>query len=488
MSEEQDHLEDQDHLIDAGLLSPVRAGAPVEAVVSDAAWLRAMIEAEVALVRAQARLGTVPQWAARTIAEVSREDRVDLRTVARAARENANPVVALVREFTRAVAARDPRAAGYVHRGSTSQDIFDTGAMLVARRAVSMMSTDLRSAAGSLGALARRHHHTPMAGRTLALQAVPITFGLKVAGWRRLVLDADQRMGRLLAGGLPVSLGGAAGTLAGYLAYATVDAAPGADGGREDYADRLERAFALETGLARQTLPWHALRTPIADLGAVLGFTAGALGKIAVDVLTLSRTEIGEVAEPGPPGRGASSAMPHKRNPVLAAMIRGVSLHVPVLAAGLTQSLTADDERSGGTWQAEWAMLRECLRLTGGATHTLSELAAGLEAKPERMAANLRLTSSGMASERLVAVLTPRLGRATAQELLTTCTREAALTGRPLSAVLSAGLAALPSPGGAMPPAEVEALCAPDAYLGAASLLVDRALSDEAGPAGESDR
>jgi 3-carboxy-cis,cis-muconate cycloisomerase len=465
-----------EHLLDAGLLSPVRAGTPVEAVVSDAAWLRAMIEAEVALVRAQARLGTVPSEAADVIADVASGDRVDLLAVARAARENANPVVALVGELTRAVAARDLAAAAYVHRGSTSQDIFDTGAMLIAQRALSVICADLLVAADALHSLAERHRDTLMPGRTLTLHAVPITFGLKAAGWRRLVLDAHHRVARLLADGLPMSLGGAAGTLAGYLEYAAVDGAGQAGGNPAEYTDELERAFAQETGLARQAHPWHALRTPVADLGAVLGFTAGALGKIAVDVLTLSRTEIGEVAEPGPHGRGSSSAMPHKRNPVLAVMIRSAALHVPVLAAGLTQCLTADDERSGGTWQAEWSMLRECLRLTGGATHTLTELAAGLEAKPERMAANARSASSGTTSERLVAVLTPLLGRAPARELLTECARQSARTGRPLSAVLSAELDALLPLGNRPSADEVEALCDPAAYLGASHWLVDRAL------------
>ncbi|MFI8435772.1 lyase family protein [Streptomyces sp. NPDC079020] len=470
-------------LLDAGLLSPVRAGTPVEAVVSDAAWLRAMIDAEVALVRAQARLGTVPRDAADVIAEVAGGNCVDLRTVARAARENANPVVALVGELTRAVAARDPAAAAYVHRGSTSQDIFDTGAMLIARRAISMMGEDLLVAADSLHTLAERHRDTLMAGRTLALHAVPITFGLKAAGWRRLVLDAHHRVVRVLADGLPVSLGGAAGTMAGYLEYAAAGGAAHARGEPAEYAEGLERAFAQETGLARQAHPWHALRTPVADLAAVLGFTAGALGKIAVDVLTLSRTEIGEVLEPGPRGRGASSAMPHKRNPVLAAMIRSVSLQVPVLAAGLTQCLTADDERSGGTWQAEWSMLRECLRLTGGATHSLIELAAGLEAKPERMAANARSASSGTTSERLVAALTPLLGRTPAWELLTEGSRETARTGRPLSAILSTELNALLPPGERPSTAEIEALCDPATYLGASHWLVDRALSAGAGGA-----
>ncbi|TBO56226.1 3-carboxy-cis,cis-muconate cycloisomerase, partial [Streptomyces kasugaensis] len=204
-------------LADAGLLSPVRAGTLVEAAVGDLAWLQAMLDAEAALARAQAALGTVPGAAAAAITAAASVERVDLRAVALAARETANPVVALVAALTACVARQDADAAGYVHRGSTSQDIFDTGAMLVAARALALIRADLGRVAAALGALAAAHRDTPMAGRTLALHAVPTTFGLKAAGWRALVLDADARLARLLAGGLPVALGGAAGTLAGYL-------------------------------------------------------------------------------------------------------------------------------------------------------------------------------------------------------------------------------------------------------------------------------
>jgi nitrosuccinate lyase len=455
---------------DAGLLAPVWAGTPVEAAVCDHAWLQAMLDAEAALARAQAHLGTVPQAAAAAITAAARAERLDLRAIALGARETANPVVGLVRQLSEAVASDAPGAAPYVHQGSTSQDIFDTGAMLVSARALRLIRADARRAAAALAVLAGRHTETPMAGRTLALHAVPTTFGLKAAGWRQLVLDADRRLSRLTNGGLPVSLGGAAGTLAGYLAYA---------GGAGDYASRLVDAFAAETGLARPVLPWHALRTPIADLAAALAFTAGALGKIAVDVQVLARTEIGEVAEPAVEGRGSSSAMPHKRNPALATLIRCAALQVPAIATGLTQCLIAEDERSAGAWHAEWLLLRECLRLTGGAAAAAAELTAGLRVIPERMRENLDRTRGQVVSERLVAVLAPVLGKAAASREVGRASAAAELTGRSLSDEL----AGRPGLSGLFDAAEWTALCDPTAYTGAARTLVDRALWGASPPA-----
>ncbi|MDQ0757400.1 3-carboxy-cis,cis-muconate cycloisomerase [Streptomyces canus] len=461
--------------LDAGLLSPVRAGTPVEAAVGDRAWLQAMLDAEAALARAQARCGTVPADAAEDITAAARADLLDVRELALAARETANPVVGLVKALTAVVAERSPAAAEYVHRGSTSQDVLDTGAMLVAQRALRLVVADLRAVAAALGDLAARHRDTVMAGRTLALHAVPTTFGLKAAGWRHLVLDAVERLERVIRGGLPVALGGAAGTLAGYLQYAGEDADPAA------VLDGLGAAFADETGLADPVLPWHALRTPVADLGAALAHTAGALGKIAADVLVLTRTEVGEAAEPAVAGRGASSAMPHKRNPVLATLIRSAALQVPALATVLTQCLATEDERSAGLWHAEWQPLREALRLTGGAAHTAVELARGLTVDPERMRANLAATGGQLVSERVSAVLAPRIGRAAAKRLLTEASALAATTGRPLADVL----AGLPRLAGVLSRAEAAALLDPDGYTGAAGALVDRALStaqDTRGP------
>ncbi|MEU6480362.1 3-carboxy-cis,cis-muconate cycloisomerase [Streptomyces sp. NPDC047017] len=458
--------------VDSGLLSPVRAGTPVEDAVCDRAWLQAMLDAEAALARAQARLGTLPESAARVITACARAELFDVRLLALDARETANPVVGLVRALTAVVAARDAAAADYVHRGSTSQDILDTGAMLVADRAVRIVRADLARTADALARLARRHRDTPVAGRTLALHAVPTTFGLKAAGWRQLVLDADQRLARLLDGGLPVSLGGAAGTLGGYLEYAALDGPRPLD--EAGYPERLAAEFAAETGLGAAVLPWHTLRTPMADLAAALSFTAGALGKLAVDVQALARTETAELAEPAAGGRGGSSAMPHKRNPVLATLLRSAALQVPCLATVLTQALLSEDERAAGVWHAEWLPLRECLRLTGGAAHTAVELTEGLRVDTGRMRANLDLTGSRIVSEKIAARLTPLLGKAAARRLLTDASRTAAAEGTALAAVL----ARAPELADRLTPADLAALCDPAAYPGAAPGLVDRALRD----------
>ncbi|HEY0166764.1 MAG TPA: 3-carboxy-cis,cis-muconate cycloisomerase [Jatrophihabitans sp.] len=458
-------------LMDVGLLSPARAGTPIEALVCDQAWLQAMLDAEAALARAQARLGVVPESAAQAITAAARADRIDLRAVALAARENANPVVALVRAFTAVVAQDDPAAAEYVHRGSTSQDIFDTGAMLVAVRALRLIRAELARTIAALAALAQGHRDTVMAGRTLGLHAVPTTFGLKAAGWRQLLLAADQRLAALVEGGLPFALGGAAGTLAGYLEYASLDSENPPPEPAE-YLDRLLSAFAAETGLARPPLPWHALRTPIADLAAALTLTAGALGKIAVDVQSLSRTEVGELAEPTVAGRGASSAMPHKRNPVLSTLVRSVAIQVPALAAGLTYCLLSEDERSAGAWHAEWQPLRECLRLTGGAAHTAAELVEGLTVLPETMRSNLGLTGGQVVSERIVAVLTPLLGKAEARRRLDEASRTASDAGRALDEVLADD----EEISGLLTAQQLAQLCDPARYTGMAGPLVDGAL------------
>ncbi|MEU0286826.1 lyase family protein [Streptomyces sp. NPDC006147] len=461
---------------DAGLFSPVRAGTPVEEAVCERAWLQAMLDAEAALARAQAGLGTVPAAAADAIARAARAERFDLRALALRARESANPVVALVGALTALVAADDPDAAEYVHRGSTSQDILDTGTMLMCRRALRLVLDDLERTAAALATLAGRHRATVMAGRTLALHAVPTTFGLKAAGWHRLVLDAAARVDAARRA-LPVSLGGAAGTLAGYLEFAAPHTGDTGDtgerGGAGAYAERLVDAFAAETGLARPALPWHALRTPVADTAAALALTAGALGKLAADVQVLARTEIAEAAEPAVAGRGSSSAMPHKRNPVLSTLIRSAAVQVPPLTTALTQCLVTEDERSAGVWHAEWLMLREALRLTGGAARTAAELAEGLTPDPARMLHNLRLTGSQVVSERLAARLAPRLGRTRAKDLLASASLAAGREGRTLLEVLSG----LPEITAHLTAGELRGLLDPAAYLGAAPALTTRALT-----------
>ncbi len=383
------------------LLSPVAAGTVAEAATSGEAWLRALVDAEAALARAQERLGLIPEGVAAAIAGAS----PDLGDLAERARGAGNPVVPLV-------SALRETAGEHVHAGATSQDIMDTAAMLVAARTRAIILADLDRVVAALAGLARRHRDTPMAGRTLGQQAVPTTFGLRAAGWLAGVAQARDRLAALR---LPAQLGGAAGTMA---ALRTPD---------------LLRAFAEETGLAEPVLPWHTVRTPVAELGAALALVTGALGKMATDVILLAQTEVGEVAEPAAPGRGGSSAMPHKRNPVLSIMIRSAALRVPAYAQILLAAQTGALDRPVGEWHAEWRPLNDCLRLAGGAAVTAAELAEGLQVHSDRMRANM---AGELLAEHVTGELAERLGRDAANDAVTAALRE----GRPLADLLPGGV------------------------------------------------
>ncbi|MEV0627253.1 3-carboxy-cis,cis-muconate cycloisomerase [Nonomuraea wenchangensis] len=380
---------------DLGLLSPMRGAA---GETGDVAVLRALLDAEVALTRAQAALGRAPLEAAEAVAGAARVAAFDLPGLVARARSGGNPVIPLVEDLR---AAAGPYGA-HVHRGATSQDIMDTALMLVAHRTLGPVLADLDRAAGDLAGLAAAHRDTVMAARTLTQQAVPTTFGLKAAGWRSLVLDARDRL-RAARDSLPAQLGGAAGTLAAFHPDASEAAfhpeRPERPEPGEDPGLRLAARFAAELGLAEPVLPWHVLRTPVADLGGALAFASGALGKLAADVLVLSRTEVGELSEGV---GGGSSSMPHKHNPVRATMIAAAARQVPALAAVLYASLAAEDERPSGAWHAEWQPLRECLRLVAGAARDAAELVAGLRVHPDRMRANLTLSGSTGSARALV--------------------------------------------------------------------------------------
>ncbi|MEV4450175.1 3-carboxy-cis,cis-muconate cycloisomerase [Streptomyces mirabilis] len=431
---------------DAGLLAPGWAGSPAASAASDGAFLGALLDAEAALTRAQAGLGLAPDAAASAVSAVAAAD-LDVRSIALRARGGGNPVIPLVADLTAAVGKE---YGPYVHRGATSQDILDTALMLIARRTLDLVLADLERTARALARLAAAHRDTVMAGRTLTQHAVPTTFGLKAAGWRSLVLDARDRLAVLR---LPAQLGGAAGTLAAFVAFGAED--PGA----------LVAAYAGELDLAEPALPWHTLRTPIADLAGGLAFTAGALGKMAADVLTLSRTEIAEVAEGS---GGGSSAMPHKANPVAATVIAASARRAPGLAATLYGSMVAEDERPAGAWHAEWEPLRELLRLVAGTTRNAAELVEGLRVNADAMRDHLALTHGLIVSERLAVELAPVLGRARAKELLTRAAERAVAQRRPLVDILGEE----PELKGL----DLVELTDPTRYTGSAGALTDRAL------------
>jgi 3-carboxy-cis,cis-muconate cycloisomerase len=376
-----------------GLFAPILVPDALGEAVSDRAWLEAMLDAERALAAAEAEAGVIPHEAAEAIAACCAVDRFDVGAIGRAGRRVGNPVEPLVRALSAVVGGESGR---YVHFGATSQDILDTAAMLVARHAVDLILADVEAVAAGCATLADRHRSTVMPGRTLLQQAVPTTFGLKAAGWLVAVVEARRGLAAVRFTRLAAQLGGAAGTLASL-------------GGR---GPTMLRLFAQQLELDEPVLPWHTLRARVAELGAALDVTAGSLAKIGLDVALLAQTEVAEVAEAGAPGRGASSTMPHKRNPVGAvaagACARQVHAHASVLVAGLAQ----EHERAIGAWQAEWQPLSDALALTGGAAAWMRDVVSGLRVDRERMRRNLDATDGLIMAER-VSLLPATSGRPT---------------------------------------------------------------------------
>ncbi|TNC33964.1 lyase family protein [Mumia zhuanghuii] len=362
-----------------------RAGA----LVSDAALLAAMVHVEQAWLDALAAEGIAP-----ATADLSRlVDGDDVEEVALAAEGGGNPVLALVGLLRDRVS--DPAAASWLHRGLTSQDVLDTALVLCVREALDRVVSELRRQLESLVRLAEAHRDSAMVGRTLTQHAVPTTFGLVAATWLEGLLEAAEEVTRVRAG-LPAQLGGAAGTLAASTELARLR-------GLEDpeaASVRLVRRTAEELGLA-DVLPWHVRRTPITRLGDALVTCTDAWGHVATDVVLLCRPEVGELAEPVADGRGGSSTMPQKQNPVLSVLIRRAAIAAPALGATLhTAAALAVDQRPDGAWHAEWDTLRTLARRTVVAASQASELLAGLQVDHDRMRLNLDAAGSGVLSER----------------------------------------------------------------------------------------
>ncbi|CAM5246753.1 3-carboxy-cis,cis-muconate cycloisomerase OS=Streptomyces alboniger OX=132473 GN=pcaB PE=3 SV=1 [Streptomyces alboniger] len=434
---------------DAGLLAPGWAGSPAASTTGDHAFLQALLDAEAALTRALAARGLAPAEAATAVTEAADAGRFDVRSLTERARAGGNPVIPLVADLTKAVGEEH---GPYVHRGATSQDIMDTATMLVAGRTLTLVLDDLGRTERALARLAAEHRDTAMPGP----DADPARGSDHVrAEGGRLAVPGTGRAGPG-GGRTGRSAGptrGAAGTLAAFQAYGAADPAA------------LPRAYARELGLRAPALPWHTLRTPIADLAGCLAFAAGALGKIAEDVLTLSRTEIAEVTEGS---GGGSSAMPHKANPVRSTLVAAAARRAPQLAATLYGSLAAQDERPAGAWHAEWEPLRDLLRLVGGAARDTAELTEGLRVHADAMGEHLGFTRGLVVSERLSAELAPLLGRARAKELLTELARRTYSEHRTMRELL----AEEPELTGL----DLDALTDPTRYTGAAAALTDRAL------------
>jgi 3-carboxy-cis,cis-muconate cycloisomerase len=423
-------------------------------IFSDRTHLQYMLDVEAALTRAQAQLGLVPAHVAAAITAAAKVENVQLERIATSTRIVGYPVVALVKELGRAVGEE---AARYIHLGATTQDILDTALILQLRQACSSVRHDLLALARTLAERAVRHCDTPMAGRTHLQHAVPITFGLKCAVWAASLVRHIERLDTATHRAFVVEFGGAAGTLAPL----------GANG------MAVMEALAQELGLGVPDLPWHVVRDGVAEIVAILGLICGSVAKFALDITLLAQTEVAEVSEPHETGRGGSSTMPQKRNPIaseyILAAARGVHALVPLMLGAMVQ----DHERGTGPWQAEPLVIPQSFVLTAGALAHARTIAEGMTVNVERMRQNLDVTDGLIMAEAVVTVLTPTLGRATAEQALVHATERAMSEGRTLSEVLRDDPLLRPY----LSDATLEHIMSPSSYLGSAGVFVDRVVT-----------
>jgi len=431
--------------------------------VSDPDWLQALLDAEAALARAAERAGLVPSGAGAAVTAAARAAEFDAAEIGRQAALTGNPVPALVRALSALV---PPDARSAVHLGATSQDIIDTAAMLLAKRAIAAIRADLLVAADKTADLARAHADTVLAGRTLLQQAVPVTFGLVAAGWLAAIDESRRELGWLARRRLAVQYGGAAGTLASL-------------GGSGPAVAAL---LADELGLAEPVLPWHTERLRILQLAAALAGVCAALGKVARDVTLLAQTEVGELTEgAGDPGQGGSSAMPHKRNPVAAVLVLGCARRAPGLLATLAAAAEQEQQRAAGAWHAEWETLSDLLRVTGSAASWSATLLTGLRVDAARMRANLDASGGLLLAEHVAALLAPVVGNLAAHDLVAGAAARAAADGTGLEvALLSEPDTAAALAAAGLGAAELAAALDPAGYLGAAAEFIRRGLAAHA--------
>jgi 3-carboxy-cis,cis-muconate cycloisomerase len=440
------------------LLARLFGSPEASAAFGDRARLQGMLDFEAALARAEARTGVIPAAAAEAIARRCRAELFDVAALAEATAKAGNPAIPLIAALTAQVSEGDAAAARYVHWGATSQDAMDTGLVLQLRQFADVLREDLDRLSAALAGRAEEHKATLLAGRTWLQHAAPITLGVKLAGWLDAIERHAARLDEVLPRALVLQLGGAAGTLA----------ALGAKG--------LEVAEALagELGLTVPAIPWHTERDRLAELAAFLGLLTGTLGKIARDVSLLMQTEVGEAFEPAAEGRGGSSSMPQKRNPVSAAVALAAAARAPGLVATQLVAMVQEHERGLGGWHAEWESLPELCVLAGGALRQTAETIEGLEVDPERMRANLEATRGRILAEAAAMALAVRVGKAQAHEMVERASRRAAQDGRQLRDVLAEDPAAAKH----LTAKEMAQVFDPRHWLGQSAAFVDRVLAD----------
>ncbi|MGZ3664078.1 MAG: 3-carboxy-cis,cis-muconate cycloisomerase [Ktedonobacterales bacterium] len=404
-----------------GLLDSLFSTENMRETFSDQSRLQGMLTFEAALARAEARLGIIPERAAEAIAQQCHAQAFDLDALASEAARAGNLAIPLVHALTEHVARNDVEASQFVHWGATSQDVLDTGLVLQMRDGLDLIEADLARLVEAFARLARTHATTLLPGRTWMQQAAPITFGLKVAGWLSAVKRDQERIRGMRSRALVLQLGGAVGSLAAFGGQG-LDVASG---------------VAEELSLPVPDVPWHAHRDRMAEIATTLGLLVGTLGKVGRDLSLLSQTEVAETREPSSPGRGGSSTMPQKRNPVGAAVTLAAAQRVPGLVATMLSAMPQEHERGLGGWQAEWETLPDIFLLAAGALRQMAQVSEGLEVDSGRMRANLDITQGLIFAEAVSMALARNVGRQRAHELVRAATQRATSQSRHLRDVLS---------------------------------------------------
>jgi 3-carboxy-cis,cis-muconate cycloisomerase len=425
-------------------------------VFSDENRVACYLEVEAALARVQGRLGIIPPEAAREIESKCRVENIDFAKLKLATERIGYPILGVVQQI---VALCDKGLGEWCHWGATTQDITDTGTVLQIRSALDLVEADMEAVAAALADLSRRYRDTPMAGRSNLQQAVPLTFGFKCACLLAAMQRHRERLKQLRPRVLAGDFAGAVGTLASL----------GKDG------LKVQEGLMKELGLAQPEIAWHTVRDRIGEVGCFLGLVTSTLGKISMDVKLLMQTEVAEVYEPFHEGRGSSSTMPQKRNPISSLYIHATAALVRQNSAALLEAAVADHERSTGPWEIEWIALPETFLLASGALRQTRDMVRGLEVDAVRMRKNLDLTGGAIVSEQVMMELGPYLGRQRAHDLVYDICRVAATTGTPLVELLAKDAEITKH----VKRAELEKMCDPANYLGLSGEMVDRVLKIE---------
>lgn len=436
-------------------------GTPaMRAIFADHALIARYVEVEVALARAEARCGVIPDAAAREIAAKADARTLDLDLLRRETDNVGYPILPLVHQL----AAQCGEAGRWLHWGATTQDIMDTAVVLQIRDALAIVEADVAAVRTILAGLAQRHRETPMAGRTHLQHALPVTFGYKAAVWLSMFDRHAERLAQLRPRVLVGQFGGAAGTLASL-----------GDRGLE-----VQQALVEELGLAAPVATWHVARDGFGETVNLLALVTGSLGKVAYDIMLLSSTEFGEVQEPFVPGRGASSTMPQKRNAISSELMLACSKAVQRHAGLMMDAMVQDLERATGPWHAEWLAIPDSFMLTAAALHQAKFALGGLVVDAGRMALNLGMSKGLIVAEAVMMGLAPHVGRQDAHDLVYAACRHANDTG----ASLADALGQQPGITAHLDPAAIRRLTDPANYLGAAPAMVDRVLQSVPRPGG----